>query len=61
VQNIVPGDNVDEDPLGWVAPGPRETASQISSTAIRVFTIVEERAEGAPRMALPCMSMPSRS
>jgi exosome complex RNA-binding protein Rrp4 len=48
VQNVVPGDNVDEDPLGWVAPGPRETASQISSTTIGVFTIVEERAEGAP-------------
>jgi hypothetical protein len=48
VHDFVLGDNVDEDPLGWVAPGPRETASQITSSALGVFTIVEERAEGAP-------------
>jgi hypothetical protein len=48
VHDFVLGDNVDEYPLGWVAPGPRETASQITSSALGVFTIVEERAEGAP-------------
>jgi hypothetical protein len=48
VQNVVPEGNMNEDPLGWVAPGPRETASEISSAATGVFTIVKERAEGAP-------------
>jgi hypothetical protein len=48
VHDFVLGDNVDEYPLGWVAPGPRETASQITSSALGVLTIVEERAEGAP-------------
>jgi hypothetical protein len=47
-QDIVLGEDMNEDPLGWVAPSPRETASQITPSALGVFTIVEERAEAAP-------------
>jgi hypothetical protein len=50
--NMVRGDvhdgDADQDPLGWVAPGPRESTSVITPTALGVFTIVEDREEGAP-------------
>jgi hypothetical protein len=48
VRDDVLGDDVEQDPLGWVAPGPRETVSVITSSALGVFTIVEDREENAP-------------
>jgi hypothetical protein len=48
VRGDVHDGDADQDPLGWVAPGPRETTSVITPTALGVFTIVEDREEGAP-------------
>jgi hypothetical protein len=43
VRGDMPWEDADQDPLGWVAPGPRETTSVITSSALGVFTIVEDR------------------
>jgi hypothetical protein len=42
VRDDVPGGEADQDPLRWVAPGPREKTSVITSSALGVFTIVED-------------------